>query len=58
MLNECFPGDTVSFISQFVFDSIVMFLVVYNAFCAVSFERSLKALRRRTLANLILYDGK
>jgi hypothetical protein len=57
-INDCFPGSTITFCSQFVFDSIVMFLVMYNAFCAVSFERSIKALQRRTLANLILYDGE
>lgn len=34
-----------------------MFLVLYNAFCALVFEKSIKALRRRTLANLILQDG-
>ncbi|KAF8521885.1 hypothetical protein BU17DRAFT_64615 [Hysterangium stoloniferum] len=50
-------GGIANFISQIGFDSIVMFLVVYNAFCAVAFERSIKALKRRSLANLILYDG-
>ncbi|KAF8519184.1 hypothetical protein JB92DRAFT_2899812 [Gautieria morchelliformis] len=67
VVNDCAQGayqskasllwSTINFCSQFVFDSIVMFLVIYNAFCAVSFERSIKALQRRTLANLILYDG-
>ncbi|KAF8584886.1 hypothetical protein K439DRAFT_1660541 [Ramaria rubella] len=67
VLNDCADGaylskhsfmwSVINIISQFSFDSVVMFLVLYNAFCAVSFERSLKALQRRTLANLILYDG-
>ncbi|KIJ23885.1 hypothetical protein M422DRAFT_275453 [Sphaerobolus stellatus SS14] len=34
-----------------------MLLVVYNAFCAVTLEGSMKALKRRSIANLIFWDG-
>lgn len=55
--KTAFLWNISSTISEYAFDSVVMFLVLYNAFCALVFEKSIKALRRRTLANLILHDG-
>jgi len=67
MLDDCSVGKYASkaaflwivsnTITQVAFDSIVMSLVVYNAFCAVALEGSMKALKRRSIANLILWDG-